>query len=63
MDFFRLAASDTLMIGDSEYDLQMANNFGAEAIAVDYGVHHAERLQQYAPFGVINNITEISTFL
>ncbi len=63
MDFFGLEASATLMIGDSEYDLQMASNAGTEAIAVSYGVHGAKRLQQCAPLGVISNITEISSFL
>jgi phosphoglycolate phosphatase len=63
MEFFGLEASVTLMIGDSEYDLQMANNAGMEAIAVSYGVHHTKRLQQCSPIGFIHDITEILEFL
>jgi phosphoglycolate phosphatase len=63
IDFFGLEAVDTLMIGDSEYDLQMANNAGAESIAVSYGVHNAERLQQCEPLGIIHKITELSDYL
>jgi phosphoglycolate phosphatase len=51
------------MVGDSEYDLQMANNAGTESVAVSYGVHNAERLQQCDPLGIIHNITELSDFL
>jgi phosphoglycolate phosphatase len=63
MDYFGLKAADTLMVGDSEYDLQMANNAGTESVAVSYGVHDAERLQQCAPLGVIHHITELSGYL
>ena len=63
IEFFGLEAPDTLMIGDSEYDLKMANNAGTQAVAVSYGVHDANRLQQCAPLGVIHHITELSDFL
>jgi phosphoglycolate phosphatase len=63
IDFFGLDAVDALMIGDSEYDLQMANNARIEAVAVSYGVHNAERLQQCKPLGIIHNISELSDYL
>ena len=63
IDFFGLQAVDALMIGDSEYDLQMANNAGIESVAVSYGVHDVERLQQCGPLAIIHNITELSDFL
>ena len=63
IDYFGLQAEDALMVGDSEYDLQMANNAGAESIAVSYGVHNAERLQQSEPLAIIHNITELSDYL
>jgi len=63
IDFFGLEAVNALMIGDSEYDLQMANNAGMESVAVSYGVHDVERLQQCGPLAIIHNITELSDFL
>lgn len=63
IDFFGLEAVDALMIGDSEYDLQMANNAGTESVAVSYGVHNVERLQQCEPLGIIHKIAELSDFL
>ena len=63
MDFFGLEAVDALMIGDSEYDLQMANNASMGSVAVSYGVHNAERLRQCEPLGIIHKITELSDYL
>ena len=63
MKIFGTEESNTLMVGDSEYDLQMANNAGTESVAVSYCVHNAERLQQCEPLGIIHNITELSDFL
>ena len=63
IDFFGLETSDALMIGDSEYDLKMANNADTESVAVSYGVHNIERLQQCDPLGIIHNITELSDYL
>ena len=63
IDFFGLEAVDALMIGDSEYDLQMANNAGMGSVAVSYGVHNAARLQQCEPLGIIHKITELSEYL
>lgn len=63
INFFGLKASQALMVGDSEYDLQMANNAGTQAVAVSYGVHDVQRLQQCAPLAVIHNITELSDYL
>ncbi len=63
IDFFGLEAVDALMIGDSEYDLQMANNARTKSVAVSYGVHDIERLEQCEPLGIIHKITELSVFL
>lgn len=37
-------AADALMIGDTEYDIEMANNAKVASLGVDYGVHGRERL-------------------
>ncbi len=63
IDFFGLEAVDALMIGDSEYDLQMATNAGMRSVAVSYGVHNTERLKQCEPIAIIHNITELSDYL
>ncbi len=48
-----------LMIGDSEYDLQMANNAKMDSIAVTYGVHSLQRLMQQNPIAYTNDVKSI----
>ncbi|HIO93168.1 MAG TPA: HAD family hydrolase [Leucothrix mucor] len=50
-----------LMIGDSKYDLQMANNAKMDSIAVSYGVHSLERLLKHKPVAHVKNARSIST--
>lgn len=54
---------DALMIGDSEYDLQMARAIGMDALAVTYGVHDLERLLQQQPRGFVHDVTHIPEWL
>jgi phosphoglycolate phosphatase len=58
-----LSAGDALMIGDTEYDLQMALNAGMDALAVSYGVHAADRLLKLQPCGVLDNILQLPDWL
>jgi len=54
---------NTLMIGDSEYDLQLANNTKVDALAVSYGVHGLMRLLKQDPVGFIDNIEQLPKWL
>ncbi|MFO1350007.1 MAG: HAD-IA family hydrolase [Gammaproteobacteria bacterium] len=54
-----VAPERTLMVGDTEYDMAMACNAGAGAVAVAYGVHEAERLLAYNPLACIEAITQL----
>lgn len=44
MDQLGVPANNTLMVGDTEFDMQMARNAGVAAIGVNYGVHDCQRL-------------------
>jgi len=59
LDELGVEAGRALMIGDTEYDLQMAQNANMQALAVSYGVHDRERLLQYNPVGCIDTIPEL----
>jgi len=63
LDELGVQATDALMIGDTEYDMQMANNAGTAALAVSYGVHSVERLLQHKPEGCLNAVSEIPDWL
>lgn len=56
-------ANEMLMIGDTEYDMEMAQLAGADSLAVSYGVHALARLQRFAPAGYIDAIDELPTWL
>lgn len=56
-------ADETLMIGDTEYDMQMASNARAQRLAVSYGVHAAERLLRHEPLGCLDDIGELTRWL
>lgn len=45
-----------VMVGDTEYDLEMAKNAGISSIGVSYGVHDSERLLKHKPITVIDEI-------
>lgn len=53
----------TVMIGDSEYDLEMANNAKVASIAVSFGVHDKSRLLQHKPLTCIDSLSELSQFI
>ena len=63
MDFAGAGPEETLMVGDTEYDLQMAANAGARALAVTYGVHGRERLRLHRPLGFLERIADILPWL
>ncbi|MDH5300039.1 MAG: HAD-IA family hydrolase [Gammaproteobacteria bacterium] len=49
MAFVGVEPGETLMVGDSEYDLLMANNAGVDAAAVLCGAHSKDRLLTHNP--------------
>ncbi|MCW8891195.1 MAG: HAD-IA family hydrolase [Sedimenticola sp.] len=63
MDELGVEASETLMIGDTEYDLQMAINAKTHGLAVSYGVHEVGRLNQFNPLGCLDDIAELTDWL
>ena len=56
-------ASQALMIGDSEYDLQLANNTKVDGLAVSYGVHGLLHLLKQDPIGFIDKIGQLPDWL
>lgn len=63
MDELGVRASDTLMVGDTEYDLEMARSAGTGALAVCHGVHEPERLLRLDPLGCLPSLHDIPPWL
>ena len=55
--------SDALVIGDTEYDMQMAGNAGVEAVGVAHGVHSVERLLAQGALRCFDDLYEFSGWL
>lgn len=56
-------STQTLMIGDSEHDLMMANNAQVDSVAVSHGVRGANVLMTHQPLICLDKITDLSRFL
>lgn len=54
---------ETLMIGDTEYDMQMARNAGVPGLAVSYGVHEPNRLLAEGALACLDRIDELPGWL
>ena len=59
LDEFDYDPADSLMIGDSELDLEMAQAAGMDRVGVSHGVHSAERLQRWNPLAVIDSLPQL----
>lgn len=47
------------MVGDTEYDLEMATNAGVSSIGVSFGVHSLERLEKHAPVAIVDELPQL----
>ncbi len=56
-------AVDTLMIGDTVHDLQMAAHAGVQALAVSHGAHPRGDLVALEPLACLENIDELTRWL
>lgn len=52
-----------IMVGDTTYDLAMAEAIGMVSVGVTYGVHSAERLLAHRPLALCHSLPELATFL
>jgi phosphoglycolate phosphatase len=53
----------TLMIGDTGYDLQMAQNADVKSVAVTYGAHSTEQLKQFDSIQQFGSFADLSAWL
>lgn len=63
MDRLGVEPEQALMIGDTEYDIEMAHNAGVAAVAVSYGVHTPDRLAAARPLDCVHSLAELETWL
>lgn len=58
-----VAKHEILMVGDTVYDMEMAELAEVPALGVSYGVHDKAALLNHQPLGIIDDITELTTWI
>ena len=48
-----------LMVGDTRYDMAMAEAIGMDRIEVSFGVHDKQTLTQHSPIAIIDSIGDL----
>ena len=51
-----LSADQAIMVGDSSYDLEMAQNIVMPKVGVSYGVHSVEVLSKFNPLAIADDV-------
>jgi phosphoglycolate phosphatase len=54
---------NTLMVGDSDHDMQLAVNAGVYAIAVSYGAQKKQDLLKYEPVACLQRPDQLLSWL
>lgn len=63
LDHLGMESKQALVVGDTEYDMQMAVNAGSDAIGVSFGVHSPQRLREQGALTVVDTLQEIADWL
>jgi len=61
--YYNADPDSMLMVGDTEFDLEMARSFGMDSIGVSYGVHDVKRLALHKPIAIIDSFAELTKCL
>jgi len=63
IDELGVSVSDALMVGDSVYDLEMAQRIGMDAVAMTHGVHDAPQLAVFNPVVFCDDLMQLKKWL
>lgn len=63
IDFCGVNAADTLMIGDTEFDLLMAKSAGAKSVGIAHGAHALPVLQACQPEAIVDDLFALENWL
>ena len=63
MEELEISAQDSLMIGDTSHDLEMARGAGIDALAVSYGAHAEPALRACDPRGCVSSVRALREWL
>ena len=61
--FTEVKAEQAIMVGDTSYDLEMAQNIAMPRVGVSYGVHTPETLAQFNPIAIAADVKSLHQLL
>jgi phosphoglycolate phosphatase len=59
LGFYRIEPHEAVMIGDTIYDMDMAQRIGMPAFGVRWGVHGQEALERFSPLAVVESVADL----
>lgn len=60
---YGIQPAEAVMIGDTRYDMDMAQRIGMPAIGVEWGVHKRDVLGRYQPHAVVDTVADLREVL
>lgn len=63
LEAFSLAPEQAVMIGDTEFDMEMAAAIQMDRVALSHGVHELERLQSFDPVACFDDLHTMRAWL
>lgn len=61
--FYDIRPEEAVMIGDTTYDLEMAQRIGMPSIGVRWGVHDDAAMERYSPLAIVGSVAELGKVL
>lgn len=55
----QVAPEQAIMVGDTSFDLEMAQRLGMDRVGVSYGAHDLDVLSQYQPLAIIHQMSDL----
>lgn len=63
LDELQVSVENAVMIGDTTFDMEMAQNIGMDRIALSHGVHQMHQLAEYNPVAQLDDLQQLNTWL
>lgn len=63
LDYHNLRPHQAVMVGDTEFDLEMARRAGVDAVGVTWGAHAAHRLHRHQPRICVDTVAQLAGWL
>tara|TARA_R110002073_G_scaffold2938_4_gene19265 strand:+ start:29599 stop:30273 length:675 start_codon:yes stop_codon:yes gene_type:complete len=63
LERLKMRPEDALMVGDTSFDLEMAQRAGIDRVGVTYGAHARSVLEKFAPLALCDDITDLLPIL